>query len=62
MSIEEIELLMDKFEEFKFEDFIGIENENTTSSEYEKGFNMGVGLCLTILDELRDEIKKNLIR
>ena len=54
MTNKEIEYLMSKFEEFRFEDYIEIENENLTSSEYERGFNMGVGLCLTILDELRD--------
>lgn len=30
---------------------IELENENLTSSEYERGFNMGVGLCLSLLDE-----------
>lgn len=53
MTNKEIEYLMSKFEEFRFEDYIEIESENITSSEYEKGFNMGVGLCLTILDEIR---------
>jgi hypothetical protein len=57
MEISEIELLINKMEEFKYEDYIDIESE-TISSEYKRGFDMGVGLCLTVLDELKDEIYK----
>ncbi len=53
MSREEIELLMQKMEEFKYEDYIDIEPETKSSSDFERGFNLGVGLCLTILEELR---------
>ncbi len=53
MENKELEYLMSKFEEFQFEDFIDIEPESLNSCEYERGFNMGIGLCLTVLDELR---------
>lgn len=53
MTNKEIENLMSKFEEFQYEEYIELENENSTSSEYERGFNMGVGLCLSLLDELK---------
>ncbi len=59
MTNREIENLMAKIEELQFEDYIEIESENKNSSQYERGFNMGVGLCLTILDELRDELSTN---
>ena len=57
----DIEELMQKIEEFKYEDFIELEPDITSSFDYEKGFDLGVGLCLTILDELRDQEKKHLI-
>jgi hypothetical protein len=46
MTNKEIENLMSKFE-----DFIELENENLTSSKYERGFNMGIGLCLSTLED-----------
>jgi hypothetical protein len=58
MEISEIELLINKMEEFKYEDYIDIIESETISSEYKRGFDMGVGLCLTVLDELKDEIYK----
>ena len=58
MTYKEIENLMSKFEEYKFEDFIEIENENLTSSKIVKHNPPPILKHLSYSDELRDNKKK----
>ncbi len=51
MNKKELKELMKSFEDFKFQDYINLD-EDKSSNDYEKGFNMAIGLCLSTLDEL----------